>query len=165
MVVIALVILHFWVYNILSFDGGIALILMMILIRCCIYEYYSYTPSNAVGQVYKEEDCNHLVTNDGYLYRSTATKHVERVFMERATAKNISDIWIKCSPCVVYSHKLIKYFSSCKDKPTIYFANIWRPGNMDDKEGLTELTEEGFKIKEWTKLKKRMAGTNNCAIL
>ena len=55
-------------------------------------------------------------------------------------------------------HKLIHYFHHNKNKPSIFYAVVRRPDNDDDREGLRDLEENGFKVEEWTDLKNKILG-------
>ena len=130
----------------------------IILVRVIIWCYCYYSPTRAADVAFEDwYNFNYLLTNGGYLYCSNIEDRcVERIFMEKATPENITDIWMKYSPCILCSHKLKNYFCNNREKPTIHLASIWREGNTDDEEGLRDLREDGFKLEKWGRLAKKM---------
>ena len=130
-----------------------AIILVTVIIWCYCY----YWPGRAADVAFEDENSNYLLTNGGYLYCSNIEdRHVERIFMKIANPENITDIWMKYSPCILCSHKLKNYFCNNREKPTIHLASIWREGNTDDEEGLRDLRKDGFKLEKWGRLAKKM---------
>ena len=83
-------------------------------------------------------------------------RHVEQVFMERATPDNITQIWIKYAPCTQCSARLKQFFDNNKEKPTIHIASVRREGNNKDGEGLADLSNDGFEVKKWEELAEMM---------
>ena len=113
----------------------------------CFSEY------EAAQIAHSEDHVTHLLTNEGWLYRSKSnpSKHAEVILTEKTQARNITEIWIKNSPCAQCSQVLIQFFNNCR-KPIIYVGRIYRPDNQEDREGLMNLVQQGFELKVWETL-------------
>ena len=111
---------------------------------------------------HSEDHVTHLLTNEGKLYRSNSDPpytHAEFIFTRKTQAHNITEIWIKNSPCAQCSQVLIQFFKNCRKKPIIYVGRIYRPDNQEDNEGLMNLVQQGFELKVWETLHTMMYGS------
>ena len=146
--------------NIISIKTGVILTVVQLLASGLVWCWCYYWPSRAAGVAYREKSHNHLLTNDGHLYSSSMEgRHVEQVFMKRATPDNITQIWIKHAPCTQCSARLKQFFDNNKEKPTMHIASVRREqGNDEDEEGLADLSNDGFEVKKWGQLAEMMGG-------
>ena len=85
--------------------------------------------------------------------------HAEEVFLNQADNKDFSQItslYIKNSPCVNCSKKLIEAFKGSRNKPTIYIGRIYNLEDANDRNGLESLLMEGFKMEVWEEVNKAL---------
>ena len=159
LILILLSLILLYLCSMFTFHTALIVSGAIILVRVIIWCYCYYCPTRAADVAFEDRhnSNNYLLTNGGYLYCSNIEDRcVEKIFMEKATPENITDIWMKYSPCILCSHKLKNYFCINREKPTIHLASIWREGNTDDEEGLRDLREDGFKLGKWGRLAKKM---------
>ena len=113
---------------------------------------------------HSEDGVTHLLTNEGKLYRSNSDPpytHAEFILTRKTQAHNITKIWIKNSPCAGCSRVLIKFFQHCR-KPIIYVGHIYQIDNQEDREGLKNLCQQGFKLEVWETLHTMKHGPYSC---
>ena len=138
------------------------IVAVVLAVRVLVWLHH-YNCSWRVAQIAccDDSETNYLVCG-GYLYKTDIerNKHAEKTFIEKATPRGITEIWMKYSPCVLCSQKLSAFFCNETEKPTIYSAKVWRDGNKEDEENLRELQKEGFKLKTWKELADRMGKGN-----
>ena len=112
-----------------------------------------YTEEEAAKLAQKMKSVTILRTNEGKVYLSSLRRHAEILFMEDTTSikKDITELWIKKSPCSLCSQKLKTYFEGYT-KPDIFIGEIYQKHNQEDDKQLICLIKKGFNIRVWETL-------------
>lgn len=132
-------------------EALLLLIILLVWYYCTLKQYYSVSEAALVAS--NEEDFDHLRTDTGKLYRNSFFHHTVEVFINNTTdPRGISKIWLKRSPCVNCSHKLISFYKYIERKPTLYIGQVSRSSTTRDREGMKQLLQNGFKLRTWTRL-------------
>ena len=102
--------------------------------------------------------CPFIITTQVIQGKPGADHAVELFVSTNTQPDQITELYIKESPCYTCSSKLIEHFRQSHKKPALFLAKIRHLHNVSDREGLRQLIQEGFDINPWTHLHYLMEG-------
>ena len=107
-----------------------------------------YTEQRAAKISLQEKSLNHILCNNGRLYRSTDYQTVAETFTSQEDSKEVERLWIKRAPNATDSIILQRFFEGRNQKPTLYIGLVYRYTDQD-RERLKDMITEGFSLQVW----------------
>ena len=104
---------------------------------------------------WSEKDANHILCSSGRLYRSTDNESAEESLVNRGDTDEITKLWMKEAPKTRGSELLREYFKGKEPKPVVYIGHVHKYNELDRK-GLKDLVTDGFELRVWDNLSKRV---------